>query len=49
MRLIWSPQAVEDVEAIRSYVARDSEHYANLLAGQTLTVRPSQTRRPGGV
>jgi len=31
MRLIWSPQAVEDVEAIRSYVARDSEHYANLL------------------
>lgn len=31
MRLIWSPQAVEDVDAIRSYVARDSEHYANLL------------------
>ncbi len=31
MRLIWSPQAVEDIEAIRSYVARDSEHYANLL------------------
>jgi toxin ParE1/3/4 len=31
MRLIWSPQAVEDVEAIRSFVARDSEHYAGLL------------------
>jgi toxin ParE1/3/4 len=31
MRLIWSPQAVDDVEAIRSYVARDSENYANLL------------------
>ncbi len=31
IRLIWSPQAVGDVEAIRSYVARDSEHYANLL------------------
>jgi len=31
MRLIWSPQAVEDVEAIQSYVARDSEQYANLL------------------
>ena len=30
-RLLWSPQAVEDVEAIRSFVARDSEHYANLL------------------
>jgi plasmid stabilization system protein ParE len=31
MRLIWSPQATEDVEAIRSYVARDSGHYASLL------------------
>ena len=30
-RLLWSPQAVEDVEAIRSFVARDSELYANLL------------------
>jgi toxin ParE1/3/4 len=31
IRLLWSPQAVEDVEAIRAFVARDSEHYANLL------------------
>ena len=31
MRLIWAPQAIEDVEAIRTYVARDSEQYANLL------------------
>ena len=31
MRLIWSLQAIEDVEAIRTYVARDSEQYANLL------------------
>jgi len=30
-RLLWSPQAVEDVAAIRSFVARDSEQYANLL------------------
>jgi addiction module RelE/StbE family toxin len=27
----WTPQAIEDLEAIRSYVARDSEHYAALL------------------
>ena len=27
----WTPQAVEDLEAIREYVARDSEHYAALL------------------
>jgi plasmid stabilization system protein ParE len=31
MRLIWSLQAIEDVEAIRTYVTRDSEQYANPL------------------
>lgn len=30
-RVIWAPQAIEDVEAIRAYVARDSVHYADLL------------------
>lgn len=30
-RIIWAPQAIEDVEAIRAYVARDSPHYADLL------------------
>ncbi len=30
-RVIWAPQAIEDVEAIRAYVARDSPHYAELL------------------
>ncbi len=29
--IIWSPQAIEDVEAIRAYVARDSARYADLL------------------
>src|SRR5262245_17750683 len=27
----WTPQAIEDLEAIRAYVARDSQHYAALL------------------
>ena len=31
-RIIWSPQAIEDVEAIRAYVARDSPRYGDLLA-----------------
>ena len=31
-RVIWTRQAVEDVEAIRTFVARDSERYAGLLA-----------------
>ncbi|MGH2360136.1 MAG: type II toxin-antitoxin system RelE/ParE family toxin [bacterium] len=30
-QVIWAPQAIEDVEAIRAYVARDSVHYADLV------------------
>lgn len=30
-RVVWTRQAVEDVEAIKAYVARDSERYAALL------------------
>jgi toxin ParE1/3/4 len=30
-RIVWSPLAVEDVEAIRAYVARDSPRSADLL------------------
>ena len=30
-RIIWSPLAIEDVEAIRAYVARDSPRSADLL------------------
>lgn len=30
-RITWAPQAIEDVEAIRAYLARDSAHYADLL------------------
>jgi plasmid stabilization system protein ParE len=33
-RIVWAPQAVEDVEAIRAYVARDSRHYADLVVEQ---------------
>jgi toxin ParE1/3/4 len=27
----WTLQAVEDLEAIREYIARDSDHYARLV------------------
>jgi plasmid stabilization system protein ParE len=30
-RVVWTRQAAEDVEAIKAYVARDSERYASLL------------------
>ena len=33
-RLIWSPRAVADLEAIREHVALDSEQYAGLVVGR---------------
>lgn len=30
-QVIWAPQAIQGVEAIRAYVARDSAHYADLV------------------
>ena len=29
-RIVWSPQSLRDVEAIRAYIAEDSPHYADL-------------------
>ena len=29
--LIWSPQALRDLESIRDYIAADSPHYAGLV------------------
>lgn len=29
-RIVWAPQAIQDVEAIRAHIARDSTHYADL-------------------
>ena len=36
-RIVWAPQAIEDVEAIRAYVARDSPHSADLLVEQLVS------------
>jgi len=30
-RVVWAPQAIQDVEAIRAHVALDSAHYAELV------------------
>ena len=30
-RIIWAPQAVQDLEAIRAYISRDSPQYADLF------------------
>lgn len=33
-RLVWAPQAIQDVEAIRAHIARDSIDYADLAVGR---------------
>ena len=30
-QVVWAPQAIQDVEAIRAHVARDSARYADLV------------------
>ena len=30
-QVVWAPQAIQDVEAIRAHVTRDSAHYADLV------------------
>jgi len=30
-RIVWAPQAIQDVESIRAHIARDSTHYADLV------------------
>ena len=35
-RITWAPQAIEDVEAIRAHVARDSARYADLVVERIL-------------
>lgn len=35
-RISWTLQALDDVESIRRYVARDSEEYASLLVARFL-------------
>ncbi|MHC4473532.1 MAG: type II toxin-antitoxin system RelE/ParE family toxin [Planctomycetota bacterium] len=35
-RLIWSPQAVEDLDGICRFIARDSERYASEFASRVV-------------
>lgn len=35
-RLIWTSQAVDDLEAICEYIARDSHHYARMFAQRVM-------------
>ena len=37
-RIVWAPQAIDDVAAIRAYIARDSSHYADLIVERIVAV-----------
>ena len=34
--IVWSPQAISDVEAIKAYISRDSAHYAQLVVDRLI-------------
>ena len=34
--LVWSPEAIEDIESIATYIARDSPWYAKAVAAKLI-------------
>jgi plasmid stabilization system protein ParE len=44
--VIWSPEALEDVDAIAAYIARDSVFYAGAVVEKLLTVATGLTHFP---
>ncbi len=41
LKIAWSPEAVEDIESIAEYIARDSEYYARAIVKEILNVTNS--------
>ena len=46
MKIVWSKSAVSDLEAIRDYIARDSEYYAARFVGRIVETAGSLRRFP---
>ena len=46
-QLVWSPEAIEDIEAIASYIARDSLRYARVVAAKIVDTAESIPENPG--
>ena len=36
-QILWSPQAIRDIESIRAFIAQDSPAYAELVAGRLVS------------
>ncbi|HZP68291.1 MAG TPA: type II toxin-antitoxin system RelE/ParE family toxin [Rudaea sp.] len=45
-RLSWSPEAIEDIEAIASYIGRDSRVYARIVAARIVETASEIVRFP---
>lgn len=45
-RLVWSPEAVEDLESIASYISRDSAHYARSVVSRIVAAAESIPDNP---
>ncbi len=41
VRIIWSPEAAEDLEQIKNYIARDSDYYAKSVVKKILEASKS--------
>jgi addiction module RelE/StbE family toxin len=40
-KVVWSPEALEDLESIAEYIGRDSEYYARAVVSKILAVARS--------
>lgn len=47
MKVVWTKRAVEDLTAIRAYIARDSDSYAALTAAKILQAVDLLVADPG--
>lgn len=45
-QLTWSPEAVEDIEAIAAFIERDSPWYAQVVASRIIEVAESIPEQP---
>ncbi|MGQ0752762.1 MAG: type II toxin-antitoxin system RelE/ParE family toxin, partial [Betaproteobacteria bacterium] len=45
--LVWSPEAVEDIDAIAAYIERDSPWYARAVASKIVETAESISEYPG--
>lgn len=44
--VVWSPKALEDVDSIAAYIARDSPAYASAVVGKILEITRSLSNFP---